>query len=603
MDNADSSSRPGWISRVLLLTVGAVVDCAYSRFMKHLVLLIVLCLEIGAVPLPQSQEERFGVRLLAVRSEPEASRLRAQSQAGASFETLAKEHSIDPSSKDGGFLGLVRPADLSPEFQRALERLMPGQLSAVITSGREYLLLQRLSTEEANWIVSNEAGVQAFEKERYDEAAQSFRQAVQHAEKLTPVDYRLEESLHGLAESYRLQKKYSEAEPIYRRYLAVHWGGPSAPEVLDRFSALLALAYFRDAQFTEALRKFEQALDRAPLSENLYQAMSGMLFKAQLMPEAEAVMLRAASLFPASKDVHYFQAQLYRSGLNTKKALDAFDRLSRMKPPANIDPSTDRLQQSVVYQKIASIRVELVQYEEASAAYKRALEILPDSLESRLGLGDVYLQQGKLEDALAEYERVIAADPQQVAANFRVADTNLRMGRFDTAVAAASKVLTLDPGHRRAHYVLATALVRAGEKERAEKQLELYRKVEAEAQAQINRGRDIVVLNRGAAAKLLEGRLEESIEMFLKVIEAYPDSPAHYLNLGIAQSKLGRHKAALETFQKMLSLGMDDSFLVYRNVAHEYELLGDMEASRRHRVVYLQNLDVALRETLASSLD
>jgi tetratricopeptide (TPR) repeat protein len=565
--------------------------------MKHLVLLIALCFEL------QSQEERFGVRLLAVRSEPEASRLRAQIQAGASFETLAKEHSIDPSSKDGGFLGLVRPADLSPEFQRALERLMPGQISSVVTSGREYLLLQRLSTEEANWIVSNEAGVQAFEKERYDEAAQSFRQAVQYAEKLTPVDYRLEESLHGLAESHRLQKKYSEAEPIYRRYLAVHWGGPSAPEVLDRFSALLALAYFRDAQFTEALRKFEQALDRAPLSENLYQAMSGMLFKAQLMPEAEAVMLRAASLFPASKDVHYYQAQLYRSGLNTKKALDAFDRLSRMKSPAGIDPSTDRLQQSVVYQKIGSIHVELVQYEEASAAYKKALEILPDSLESRLGLGDVYLQQGKLEDALAEYERVIAADPQQVAANFRVADTNLRMGRFDTAVAAASKVLTLDPGHRRAHYVLATALVRAGEKERAEKQLELYRKVEAEAQAQINRSRDIVVLNRGAAAKLLEGRLEESIEMFLKVIEAYPDSPAHYLNLGIAQSKLGRHKAAVETFQKMLSLGMDDSFLVYRNVAHEYELLGDMEASRRHRVVYLQNLDVALRETLASSLD
>ena len=43
----------------------------------------------------------------------------------------------------------------------------------------------------------------------------------------------LEDSLHGLAESYRLQKKYAEADPLYRRYLAIHWGGPSAPEVLD----------------------------------------------------------------------------------------------------------------------------------------------------------------------------------------------------------------------------------------------------------------------------------------------------------------------------------------------------------------------------------
>jgi len=53
----------------------------------------------------------------------------------------------------------------------------------------------------------------------------------------------------------------------------------------------------------------------------------------------------------------------------------------------------------------------------------------------------------------------------------------------------------------------------------------------------------------------------------------------------------------------MLSVGMTDNFMVYRNLSQEYELLGDMEASRRHRVVYLQNLDVALRETLESNLE
>jgi tetratricopeptide (TPR) repeat protein len=571
--------------------------------MKRIVLLVLLAFELCAAPTYQSQEERVGLRLIAVRNETEASRLRTQVQAGVSFETLAKAHSIDPSSKDGGYLGLFRPADLNPDFQRALDRLMPGQVSPVIASGGDYVLLQRVSSEETNWIASHDAGIQALEKARYDEAAQSFQQAVQYAEKLTPVDDRLEESLHGLAEAYRLQKKYSEAEPIYRRYLAIHWGGPSAPEVLDRFSRLLALAYFRDSQFAETLRKFEEALDRAPLNEDLYQAMSGMLFKAELMPEAEALMIRAARLFPASKDVHYHQAQLYRSSLNMKKALDAFEQLTRMTAPASIDPALDRLQQNVVYQKIGSIRVDLVQFDEASAAYKKALEILPDSAESRLGLGDVYLQQGRPEDALAEYSRVIAADPKNPAAHFRVAEANLRMGRFDAAVAAASKTLAIDPGHRRAHYVLATALVRLGETERAEKELQLYRKLEAEARSEIDRSRNMVVLNRGAAAKLLEGRPEEAVEMFLKVIQSYPDEPAHYLNLGTVQSKLGQHKAAVETFQKMLSLGMADNFLVYRNLAEEYEALGDMEGSRRHRVVYLQNLDVTLQESLASSLE
>ena len=77
--------------------------------MKRIVLLIALCFEIWAAPLSQSQEDRLGLRLIAVRTEAEASSLRAQIQAGASFEALAKAHSIDPSSKDGGYLGLFRP--------------------------------------------------------------------------------------------------------------------------------------------------------------------------------------------------------------------------------------------------------------------------------------------------------------------------------------------------------------------------------------------------------------------------------------------------------------------------------------------------------------
>jgi len=351
--------------------------------MKRIVFLIVLCFELCATPISKAQEEQVGLRLIAVKTSAEAASLRLRIQGGASFEELAKAHSIGPSASTGGFIGLMRPSDLRREFQTALEGVKPGQISAVTSVDGEFLLLQRLSLEESGWIVSNDAGVEAFDAGRYDAAVQSFRQALQYAEKLTPADYRLEDSLHGLAESYRLQKKYSEAEPVYRRYLAVHWGGPSAPDVLDRFSAVLALAYFRDSQFSDTLRKFEEALNRAPLAEEVYQGMAGILFKAQLMPEAEAVMARAAALFPASKDVQYYQAQLYRSSLNPRKALELFERLSRMKSPADVDSDLDRLQQSVVYQKIGSIRAELVEFDEAASAYKKALEILPTSLESR----------------------------------------------------------------------------------------------------------------------------------------------------------------------------------------------------------------------------
>src|SRR5215467_2310679 len=279
--------------------------------MKRL-FLILLFSGLCTTLVSQSQEERVGLRIIAVRTEAEAASLRRQIQAGGSFEALAREHSVDASSSAGGYMGLFQPKELRPELERALEGLTAGQISAVTPLGKEFVLLQRLSLEETDWIVSNEAGLQAFQQGRYEEAAESFRLAVERAGKLKPVDYRIEDSLHGLAETYRLQKKYSEAEPVYRRYLAVHWGGPNAPEVIDRLSALLAVAYFRDSEFTETRRKFEEAIGRGPLGEDLYQAMSAILFKAQLMSEAETLMVRAARLFPESKDVQYHLAQLYR---------------------------------------------------------------------------------------------------------------------------------------------------------------------------------------------------------------------------------------------------------------------------------------------------
>ncbi len=542
----------------------------------------------------QTPGEQIALRLIAVRTEAEATSLRNQIQSGQSFEAVAKAHSIDPS------VGVFRMEDLKTDLQRAVSALAPGQISPVTFISGDYLVLQRLTLEEANWLASYKAGLAAFESARYEDAAQKFLQALPYAEKLTPVDDRLEDNLHGLGEAYRLQKKYADAAPFYRRYLALHWGGPSAPEVaevLDRFSALVALSYFQDSQFEEARRKFREAVEHSSVGEGLFMAMSSILFEAQLIDEAEALAERAAQLFPTSRGVHFRLAELYRRSWKPRKALEAFEAIDRMKA-SEIDPSVDRLQRSVVYQKIGSIHTESAEFDQAAAAYKKALEFTPDSVDARLGLGDVHLQQGKPQDALSEYNRASAMDAKSAAAYFRVADANLRMGRFTEAAAAAKNVLALDTGHRKAHYVLATALVRMDAKEEADKELELFRKLEAEARAETDRGRNVTVVNREAAAQFLEGHADEAVAMFLK-----EGSATAYMNLGTAQSKLGQHKAAVDTFQKMLAQNISDSFLVSWHLAQEYQYLGDIEASRRHEVVYLQNIDGALREALESNVD
>ena len=52
----------------------------------------------------------------------------------AGFETLAREHSQDGSAREGGELGWASPGQFVPEFEEAMNRLRPGDVSAPLVS-------------------------------------------------------------------------------------------------------------------------------------------------------------------------------------------------------------------------------------------------------------------------------------------------------------------------------------------------------------------------------------------------------------------------------------------------------------------------------------
>ena len=61
--------------------------------------------------------------------------LRRRILAGQSdFATLAREHSMDGSAREGGDLGWVSPGQFVPEFEEAVNRLAPGQISQPVVS-------------------------------------------------------------------------------------------------------------------------------------------------------------------------------------------------------------------------------------------------------------------------------------------------------------------------------------------------------------------------------------------------------------------------------------------------------------------------------------
>lgn len=110
----------------------------------------------------------------------------------ADFAELARVHSEDSSAAKGGDLGWLSPGDTVPEFERAMNALKPGEISAPVRSPFGWHLIQVL--ERRNEDMSSErqrlAARQALRARKSDEAYQEW---VRQLRDRAFIDNRLEE--------------------------------------------------------------------------------------------------------------------------------------------------------------------------------------------------------------------------------------------------------------------------------------------------------------------------------------------------------------------------------------------------------------------------
>lgn len=95
----------------------------------------------------QTQARHILLRPDALHSESDVKRrleqLRQRIENGEDFAKLARSHSQDTGSASrGGELGWVNPGDMVPEFEQAMDRLKPGEVSAPVQSRFGWHLIQ-----------------------------------------------------------------------------------------------------------------------------------------------------------------------------------------------------------------------------------------------------------------------------------------------------------------------------------------------------------------------------------------------------------------------------------------------------------------------------
>ncbi len=123
-------------------------------------------------------------------------------------------------------------------------------------------LIAAQALAQANlWEEHINAGMEAYQLGDNQEAEKQFFAAVGEAEKFGPEDPRLAQSLNNLAGLYNSQGKYAEAEPLYRRALAIAEAtlGPEHPNVAPGINNLGAL-YLAQGKYAEAEPLFQRSL-------------------------------------------------------------------------------------------------------------------------------------------------------------------------------------------------------------------------------------------------------------------------------------------------------------------------------------------------------
>jgi peptidyl-prolyl cis-trans isomerase SurA len=61
---------------------------------------------------------------------------------GGNFAKLAKEYSQGPAAEEGGDIGEIEPAEMQPEFAKAVAGLKPGEVSPLITTAEGFHILE-----------------------------------------------------------------------------------------------------------------------------------------------------------------------------------------------------------------------------------------------------------------------------------------------------------------------------------------------------------------------------------------------------------------------------------------------------------------------------
>ena len=234
-------------------------------------------------------------------------------------------------------------------------------------------------------------------------------------------------------------------------------------QFLDAYSFLRAgMANERTGNYPGAVRLYRRGLELEPDNVELLNAIGFSLFQQGKSQEAVVELEKALAIDPKHWKSHNNMA-LASIDLGELEVAEAHYRESLA-----IEP------QPAIYNDLGFVLERLGMPEDATAAYRKALELDPASASAHYNLGSSLARSGNYAEAEKHLRTALESSPN--TQTYTGLGIVLRQqGRMDQAVASLQAAIEADPNNAIAHRELAEALTSLGRMDEARRELERAR--------------------------------------------------------------------------------------------------------------------------------
>ena len=213
---------------------------------------------------------------------------------------------------------------------------------------------------------------------------------------------------------------------------------------------------------------------------------------------------------------------------------------------------------------LGSAYVNTHRYAEALEAYKIAVALDSDDKMIHHQLGNVYSKRGEHAAAIRHQRQAIALAPKFGAAHYQLGLLYAHEKRWEDAISAYRTAYQHDPTLVEALYNLAQAYRRTGDTTAAREQMERFQERKAaldplhQLLGALQRTQDPTeraqILTNIGRRYLKDGNYEKAVREYQKALGMNPQLAPAYNGIGIAYTMLERYSAAIDAQQKALAL-------------------------------------------------